>query len=70
MRDPKRIKQILDLIEKIWKKNPDLRLNQLIYNIVSTSRPVASSDLNHYTLYSLEDDEFKALLELYINNNL
>jgi len=32
MRDPKRIKKILELINKIWKKNPDLRLCQLIGN--------------------------------------
>lgn len=32
MRDPKRIIKILDLIKKIWIKNPDLRLCQLIGN--------------------------------------
>ena len=32
MRDLKRIKRILKLIEKIWKKNPDLRLYQLLGN--------------------------------------
>ncbi len=30
MRNPKRIKRILKLIEKIWKKNPDLRLGQFV----------------------------------------
>ena len=32
MRGKKRIKRILGLIEKIWSKNPDLRLLQLIYH--------------------------------------
>lgn len=32
MRDPKRIKKTLRLIRKIWLKNPDLRLCQLIGN--------------------------------------
>ena len=32
MRDPKRIDRILKLIKKIWKKNPGLRLCQLIDN--------------------------------------
>ena len=32
MRDPKRIARILFLIGRIWKKNPDLRLCQLIGN--------------------------------------
>ena len=32
MRDPKRIKRILKLIERIWKKDPNLRFCQLIGN--------------------------------------
>lgn len=32
MRDPKRIKRILKLIENIWTKNSNLRLTQLIGN--------------------------------------
>lgn len=32
MRDPKRIKRILAKVEKIWERNPDLRLCQLIGN--------------------------------------
>ena len=30
MRDPKRIKPLLKLIEEMWKKYPDLRLTQLM----------------------------------------
>lgn len=33
MRDPNRIPVILEEIKKIWEKNPDLRLAQLIGNL-------------------------------------
>ena len=35
MRDPKRIQKILELINQIWMKDPDLRFQQLIYNLQS-----------------------------------
>jgi uncharacterized protein YihD (DUF1040 family) len=31
MRDPNRIDEIIDELRKCWKRNPDLRLGQLIY---------------------------------------
>lgn len=34
MRDPKRIKPILNKLEEYWIKNPDLRLGQIIANCV------------------------------------
>ena len=33
MRDPDRIDEILKLISKIWHKNPDMRLLQLLINV-------------------------------------
>jgi len=45
MRDFKRIYRILELIEQIWRKNPDLRLCQLIGNC-----------FEHGDLYHQEDD--------------
>ena len=30
MRDPKRIDYIIRTVEKCWRKNPDLRFNQLL----------------------------------------
>lgn len=33
MRNPERIEELLELIKEIWCKNPDLRFNQLIYNL-------------------------------------
>lgn len=34
MRNPKRIKKVLALIEAIWTTNPDLRLMQLLGNVL------------------------------------
>jgi len=51
MRDPKRIKPLLKLIEEIWLKNPDLRLCQLIGNVAP------------YDNYHVEDDDLKGRLE-------
>jgi len=33
MRDPKRIPKILKRLQKVWNKNPDLRLAQLLGNV-------------------------------------
>jgi len=35
MRDPKRIAEILALINQVWSKYPDLRFQQLMYNLQS-----------------------------------
>lgn len=34
MRDPKRIDGYLNVIEQIWKTNPDLRFGQLVLNVL------------------------------------
>ena len=57
MRDPKRINKILELIKKIWEKNPDLRLCQLIGNIGNC---FPSGDLYH-----IEDDLLMKALKIY-----
>lgn len=36
-RDPERIEKVLSLVSTFWKKNPDLRLGQIIENIASRS---------------------------------
>lgn len=33
MRNPERIKPILQKLETLWREQPDLRLGQLIYNL-------------------------------------
>lgn len=47
MRDKKRIPDILARLEKVWEKYPDLRLGQLIVNVVDDAS----------LLYMLEDNE-------------
>lgn len=46
MRKPERIPKILKEVEKIWQKFPDLRLGQLLLNV-----------LRDPALYYVEDDE-------------
>lgn len=52
MRDINRIEPLLDLIESVWKRYPDLRLGQLILNVAQEDK-----------LYYLEDADLKMLLE-------
>ncbi len=59
MRNPDRIDKVLDIIREIWEKNPDLRLGQLLLNLVS--------DAN--ILYWVEDEELiKGLKNMYLNS--
>ena len=46
MRDPKRIPEILHDVQRVWEAFPDLRLGQLLLNVVSDP-----------TLYYIEDEE-------------
>lgn len=53
MRDPARIERILGLVEKVWRAHPDLRLTQLIMNVLSMN-----SDP-----YYVEDDKLESVLK-------
>ena len=55
MRNPDRIDEILELISKIWHKNPDLRLCQLLGNCSAL-----------YDLYYVEDDKLQDELIKYL----
>ena len=57
MRDINRIDRILDRLKTLWKKYPDLRLGQLILNV-----------LQDPALYYIEDEELIELLEEVYNN--
>ncbi len=60
MRNPNRIDEILKLISKIWHKNPDQRLCQLIGNcFINTS-------YHGQDLYYIEDDKLQELLTKYL----
>jgi uncharacterized protein YihD (DUF1040 family) len=48
MRDPKRIPEVLDEIKKTWARFPDLRLGQLIENVVGRSP---------HPLFYIEDED-------------
>lgn len=58
MRDPARIDPILELLGKIWKQNPDLRLGQLLVNAARPSEPVPK-------IFYVEDDVLKEGLQAF-----
>jgi hypothetical protein len=60
MRNPERIDKILEIIGKIWKQNPDLRLCQIICNSIDDFDP-----------YYIEDDTLvqKLIDNLCVNTN-
>lgn len=54
MRDSKRIKRILEKIEKLWNKVPDQRLGQLLINYGCYPDVLS--------LWNFEDDDFEKVL--------
>jgi hypothetical protein len=57
MKDPNRIPAILAKIEKLWEEQPDLRLMQLLINVLRPEDPCSE-------LYSIEDTKLeKRLIE-------
>lgn len=64
MRDPARIDPLIEVLRRIWKANPNLRMCQIIYNIMSIVVPEPDGDVKMTSLFYLEDDKMlKALLE-------
>lgn len=59
MRDIDRIDSILDRLKTLWKRNPDLRLGQLILNV-----------LRDPTLYYIEDEQLIEVLEKVYNQGV
>lgn len=53
MRDPERIERVMGLIKKIWVHYPDLRLTQIIMNVLAMN-----SDP-----YYIEDDHLEDCLK-------
>lgn len=51
MRDPKRIKLLLEKIEQLWTNNPDFRFGQLIMSITKTGE-------HNPKLFNMEEEEF------------
>jgi len=57
MRDPDRIPLILQRIEQVWERYPDLRLGQLLLNIESEEG-----------LFYIEDEELARRIEDFFDN--
>lgn len=55
MRDPKRIPEMLNELKGIWSSFPDLRLGQLLLNVMHN--PQLSADQSEQKFYYMEDDE-------------
>jgi len=55
MRDPARIERMLDLVRRVWYYGPDLRLTQIIMNVL-----VMNSDP-----YYVEDDKLEDALKTF-----
>ena len=51
MRDPERIKPLLELLEQVWRREPDLRLSQLV-----TIAAIRGGWKNGADIFSAEDD--------------
>lgn len=56
MRDPARIDRVLELVGTAWRRAPDLRLGQLIYNVAPPGADPAQ----------LEDDHLEELLSKFV----
>lgn len=61
MRDPNRIKIILDKIEILRKEHPDLRLGQFILNSIKYENKDAQKIIRN--LFYMEDEKLIELLE-------
>lgn len=62
-RDPKRIDRIIDKIREFWKKNPDLRLGQIVSNSAFLMGRVEDAN----TIFYIEDNELEAGLNKLID---
>lgn len=61
MRDPKRIRRILDKIDEYWEKNPDLRLGQILVNFAPLN---FKSDIFYW-----EDEDLEKTLDTILDNS-
>lgn len=62
MRDPKRIKRVLDKLSMIWNEVPDWRFTQLIENVLG----VVPQDR---IFFFVQDDEVEKILDEWIQEN-
>ena len=81
MRDPVRIQKLLDLLKELWLKDPDLRFNQLIYNLqreysfknnnvgLVKEQEVDGFAREGFDLFNTEDDSFIDFIQGKISND-
>jgi len=59
MRDPERIDKILSLLEERWKSQPDLRLGQILINLMRQKK----KNLIAPEVFYFEDSKLLEILE-------
>ena len=59
MRDPKRIDQFCDELNRLWHKVPDWRFGQFMWNIISACQA------NGIDTFYMEDDKMMEFLKEY-----
>ena len=64
LRDPKRISLIVRGIEILWKRSPELRLNQLLMGLGIIGNPMKGEDGFYW-----EDDKIEEILKKKIGEN-
>ena len=60
MRDPARIEEMLHLLGQVWRRDPDLRLGQIIFNAARSRDPEFSD------VFSIEDGTLRKGLVRYL----
>jgi hypothetical protein len=58
MRDPNRIDRIIEKLSALWKTQPDMRLGQLLVNVIRPSQPCPQ-------VFGVEDTFTEKQLDLY-----
>ena len=61
-RDPDRIPLVLEALEREWRRNPDLRLAQLIVNLLRVNTTTSTEEEGR-RLFNVEDSTLLEWLE-------
>jgi len=63
VRNPARIRRILNKLETAWAADPELRFGQLVGNLEFE----LGGDLNPLPLWVIEDESFEQSLDVYLH---
>lgn len=61
-RDPDRILRLLGQLERLWQLEPDLRLGQVLRNVVPSDR-ILRNDGSEQTLSLFEDEQWEQWID-------